>query len=70
MRAKVYTCDDCGCKGSFTSYVKARAASWAVSKDYNHCYCPSCAPEHRRGAAANATCGQLPLGFEQLELKI
>lgn len=51
MRAKLYICDDCGREDEFTSYIKARNAGWAVAKDYSRCYCPSCAPEHRRGGA-------------------
>lgn len=51
MRAKTYSCDDCGRTDAFSSYIKARAASWAVAKDYSKCYCPICAPAHRRGGA-------------------
>ena len=51
MRAKLYVCDDCGNRAEFTSYVKARLAEWAVAKDYSKCYCPACAPAHRKGAA-------------------
>lgn len=70
MRAKTYKCDDCGTCGEFSSYVLARAAGWAVSKDYKNCYCPACAPNHRRGNAANKqTCGTLPPGWEQLKIE-
>ncbi len=51
MIAKKYICDDCGATCEFTSYVKARAASWAISRDYSRCYCPMCAPDHRVGGA-------------------
>lgn len=51
MRAKIYECDDCHCKDEFSSYIKARASGWAVTKDYLKCYCPNCAPERRRGGA-------------------
>ncbi len=51
MRPKTYCCDDCGRTDGFSSYIKARAAGWAVAKDYSKCYCPNCAPLHRRGAA-------------------
>lgn len=69
MRAKLYKCDDCGCESEFNSYRQARAANWAVSKDYKHCYCPACAPAHRFGKATdkNGEPPQLPDGWEQLE---
>ena len=51
MRAKAYVCDDCGNRAEFTSYKKARNADWAVAKDYEKCYCPACAPAHRKGGA-------------------
>lgn len=72
MRAKTYVCDDCGATGVFTSYVKARAAHWAVAKDYVNCYCPTCAPKYRKGKAAekNEEVAQLPDGIEQLKIKI
>ena len=70
MRAKTYICDDCGREDAFSSYVKARAAGWAVSKDYKACYCPNCAPDHRRGAAANSNDAlQLPPGWQQLKFE-
>lgn len=71
--AKVYTCDDCGTRGEFTSYLKARAAEWAISKDYKNCYCPECAPAHRLGGAngkTNAPRQLLPDGYEQIKLDI
>ncbi len=69
MRAKLYKCDDCGRENEFTSYVKARSADWAVSKDYKRCYCPRCAPAHRYGKAADKN-DELPLpcGWEQLKI--
>lgn len=77
MRTKTYTCDDCGARGAFTSYVKARAAGWAVAKDYEKCYCPTCAPAHRNGGANNPKKkpkakleGQPPQGFVQISIKI
>ena len=75
MRDKVkYTCNDCGTQEVFTSYKKARAASWALSKDYKDCYCPNCAPDHRRGGAnkdgkSNVETWQPPRGFEQLGIE-
>ena len=51
MREKAYVCDDCGKKSAFSSYIKARKAHWAVTKDYKRSFCPECAPAHRRGAA-------------------
>lgn len=72
MIAKNYICDDCGRDSKFTSYIKARAAGWAVSKDYKHCYCPIHAPDHRRGNAANKNDEPpqwLPPGFEQLKIE-
>lgn len=68
MRAKTYKCDDCGADDAFTSYVKARSAGWAISKDYKHCYCPKCAPAHRFGAAAFANTGGLPAGWVQTSI--
>lgn len=43
-----YTCDDC--KKSvelFKSRKVALKAGWAVSRDYQKCYCPKCAPFRR-----------------------
>ncbi len=51
MRGKTYKCDDCPNCAEFSSYVKARFAGWAVSKDYKHVYCPTHAPNHRNGGA-------------------
>lgn len=72
MRAKLYICDDCGREDEFTSYVKARAAGWAVAKDYSKCYCPTCAPEHRFGKAAekNDDFGALLNGLQQLKFNV
>lgn len=73
MIAKKYLCDDCGAVSEFTSYVKARAAHWAVSKDYEKCYCPTCAPEHRKGGANGKRTQRrhkLHTGFEQLQFNI
>ncbi len=66
--AKTYICDDCGRQDEFTSYIKARRADWAVAKDYSKCYCPNCAPDHRRGNALNARGGELPAGWQQLSI--
>ncbi len=68
MRAKTYTCDDCGKRGEFTSYVKARNAGWAVAKDYSNCYCPACAPAHRNGGAKRAN-DKFPKDWEQLGIE-
>lgn len=65
-----YYCDDCPATAHFSSYSKARKAGWAVSRDYKKCYCPNCAPEHRRGAATNAQNVPLPNGWEQIKLDI
>ncbi|MDE7181505.1 MAG: hypothetical protein K2O41_00550 [Clostridia bacterium] len=67
-----YTCDDCHETAVFRSYKKARAAGWAISKDYKNCYCPECAPAHRLGGAngKRTTPRQwLPEGFEQLKIE-
>ncbi len=48
----IYICDDCHNQSVFKSYKKARAASWALCKDYKTCYCPDCATAHRLGGAA------------------
>ena len=70
MRENTYVCDDCGRTSAFTSYKKARAVGWAVSKDYKNCYCPACAPAHRRGKATekNGEAPPLPSGWEQLKI--
>lgn len=68
-----YTCDDCHEKAVFRSYKKARAANWAISKDYKNCYCPECAPAHRLGGAngkRSPSKSWLPNGFEQLSIEI
>ncbi len=73
MIAKTYICDDCGARGTFTSYLKARAAHWAVAKDYAKCYCPVCAPKYRRGKAAEKNVEvvtQLYAGFKQLSINL
>lgn len=79
MRAKTYKCDDCGAEAEFTSYKLARTVGkWAVSKDYKNCYCPDCAPDHRKGGANNpkkkqpkATPeGQPAKGFVQVKIEI
>lgn len=73
MRAKTYTCDDCGACGEFASYLKARAANWAISRDYKSCYCPECAPVHRLGGANGKRITRrhkLPNSFEQLQFNI
>lgn len=70
-RSKLYICDDCGREDEFTSYIKARKASWAVAKDYSKCYCPNCAPDHRRGGAnSKKELSELPQGWQQLKLEI
>lgn len=67
MRGNLYKCDDCGRQTEFTSYIKARASGWAISKDYKKCYCPSCAPGRRRGAAAAVrNVAELPEGWKQI----
>lgn len=69
-----YDCDDCRtARATFKSYVKARAAGWAISRDSETCYCPECAPAHRLGGANGKHTKPrkwLPDGFEQLEIKI
>lgn len=73
MRARIYICDDCGARGEFTSYVKARAAHWAVSRDYSNCYCPKCAPEHRKGGAngkRTPSRKRFSNSFEQLKIQV
>lgn len=70
MRAKTYKCDDCGCKDEFLSYKKARAAHWAVAKDYSKCYCPVCAPAHRRGGANKQQKQSPELQVDLQQLKI
>lgn len=68
-KLKLYICDDCGRNAEFSGYVKARAADWAVAKDYSKCYCPDCAPRHRRGRASTKKKRiSLPKGYEQLRI--
>ena len=71
MITKNYTCDDCGRVEAFGGYRKARAAGWAIAKDYLKCYCPKCAPDHRNGKAAekNAESVKLPDGWQQLKIE-
>lgn len=72
MIEKVYTCDDCKRTATFSGYRTARKiGGWAVAKDYSSCYCPLCAPNHRRGKAAekNVESIQLPDGWEQLKIE-
>ncbi len=71
--AKPYICDDCGKRDEFVNYVKARAAGWAISRDYKNCYCPECAPVHRLGGAngkTNAPRRWLPKDYEQLSIDV
>ena len=70
MRTKPYVCDDCGRKDEFSSYKKARKEGWAVAKDYSKCYCPNCAPAHRRGGAnkQQKQGTELPADFQQLKI--
>ena len=73
MRPKTYTCADCGIKGEFITYVDARKADWALSKDYKTCYCPECAPPHRLGGANKKdveVVQDLGDGWEQLKILI
>ena len=42
-----YTCDDCGKTELFKSRKLALKSGWAVSRDYQRCYCPKCAPFRR-----------------------
>lgn len=67
---KTYTCKDCKVTGEFTGYRQARRENWAINKSYTKCYCPNCAPRHRRGKAAdkNGEPPQLSKGWEQLEI--
>lgn len=67
---KNYICADCGREGEFNGYRQARAAHWAISKHYTKCYCPLCAPNHRRGKAAdkNGDPPQLADGLGQLKI--
>ena len=55
-----YECDDCKVKTRFKSYDAARDAGWSVGYFRDGCYCPKCAPRHRRGAAKKKTEKTLP----------
>lgn len=73
MIARKYVCDDCGTSAEFTSYIKARGAGWAISRDYKTCYCPECAPPHRLGGANGKHTKPkqwLPKGYEQIKIEI
>ena len=62
MISKTYTCDDCGAQAEFVGYRQARKlGGWAVAKDYSKCYCPNCAPNHRKGKAAEKNEEAAPL---------
>ena len=64
---RVYVCDDCKKNvAHFKSHKAAISASWAVSRDYTNCYCPECAPAHRKGAAIKVE--RLPSGWIQLSI--
>ena len=68
-----YACDDCkNTVGRFRSYQKAQAAGWAVSDERTHCYCPTCAPNHRNTGRAGALSSKgswLPIGWEQTKIE-
>lgn len=50
-----YLCDDCNKElVKFKSHKAAIAAGWAVSRDYQKCYCPNCAPKHRHTGRGGA----------------
>lgn len=54
-RKKNYVCDDCKeTISTFSSYEKARADGWAISRSRKYCYCPKCAPYHRNVGCAGA----------------
>lgn len=65
-----YICDDCGAVGEFSSYIEARAADWAISRDYKTCYCPECAPPHRLGGANGKTTAPAKWQPEYVQLEI
>lgn len=67
-----YACDDCKtARAVFRSDEKARKAGWAVARDNVTCWCPSCAPEHRFGKAAekNDDLTAFSSGFQQLKFE-
>ncbi len=66
---KNYICADCKRAAEFNGYRQARTAGWAISKTYTKCYCPSCAPAHRYGKAADKN-DELPLSNAWEQLKI
>lgn len=70
QKEKEYKCDDCGRVATFSGYRTARTVGgWAVAKDYSSCYCPLCAPNHRRGKAAEKNINPMPHGWEQLKIE-
>lgn len=51
-QGRKYKCDDCRkSEAFFKNYTVARNAGWAIAYFRDSCYCPDCAPKHRRGEA-------------------
>lgn len=43
-----FICNNCSHCGSFVGGIsQARDKGWAVGRDRNTCYCPTCAPMYR-----------------------
>ena len=67
IRLYFFICDDCKTNAKFSDVQEARTASWAISKNHDACYCPSCAPAHRntgRGGVKNGVSKMKPLKNE------
>lgn len=69
---RTYLCDDCKKEvKKFKNYQNAIAAGWAISRNRQKCYCPTCAPNHRntgRGGAPLPPVAQpawVPAGWKQ-----
>lgn len=66
---RTYICD--GCKkavAKFKNYDAARNAGWAISWERTLCYCPKCAPKHRRGEAKKKNVAVLPKNCGQISI--
>ncbi len=67
---RTYICDDCGKNvAKFKNYDEARAAGWAIAYFRDSCYCPKCAPKHRRGEAKKKNAAILSENGGQLRIE-
>lgn len=67
---RVYLCDRCKIVVvHFKSHKAAKAAGWAISRDYTKCYCPACAPLQRNTGRGGAR-AILPPGRKQIAIDL